>query len=187
MLLYGCSAELVFVDLLRCPRIDSQPGGPVRQPYFSFRPDRLYRLAKSIPRNRFLGSINVYKYGLCWKKVRMASHLYLYTGIIWGLIKRTKSPKLSAVRRKSTWKDIHFVVPNLGPPSFAPSQTERTFLFSLVTIQPFKVFLAVYIGHFSYFTNIFVLKSLPVPPPHSPKANIQFKFTKCVPFLLGCR
>jgi hypothetical protein len=30
----------------------------------SYRPDKLHRLAKSIPRNRFLGSINVYKYGL---------------------------------------------------------------------------------------------------------------------------
>jgi hypothetical protein len=32
----------------------------------SYRPARLHRLAKSIPRNRFLGSINVYKYGL-WR------------------------------------------------------------------------------------------------------------------------
>ncbi len=37
---------------------------PVRQPYLSYRPARLHRLAESIPRNRFLGSINVYKYGL---------------------------------------------------------------------------------------------------------------------------
>ncbi len=44
--------------------IDSQAGGLVRQSYFSYRPARLHRLAKSIPRNRFLGSINVYKYGL---------------------------------------------------------------------------------------------------------------------------
>ncbi len=29
------------------------------------RPGRLHRLAESIPRNRFLGSLNVYKYGLC--------------------------------------------------------------------------------------------------------------------------
>jgi hypothetical protein len=58
-------SEPVFVDLSRRPGIDSQPGGPVRQPYFSYRPARLHRLAKSIPRNRFLGSINVYKYGLC--------------------------------------------------------------------------------------------------------------------------
>jgi hypothetical protein len=37
---------------------------PVRQPYFSYRPVRLHRLAKSILRNRFLGSINVAKSGL---------------------------------------------------------------------------------------------------------------------------
>ncbi len=56
--------EPVFVDLLRSPRIDSRPGGPVRQPYLSYRPARLHRLAKSIPRNRFLSSIHIYKYGL---------------------------------------------------------------------------------------------------------------------------
>jgi hypothetical protein len=44
--------------------IDSQPGGSVRQIYLPYQPARLQRLAKSIPRNRFLGSINVYKYGL---------------------------------------------------------------------------------------------------------------------------
>jgi hypothetical protein len=41
--------EPVFVDLLRSPGIDSQPGGPVRQPYLTYRPARLYRLAESIP------------------------------------------------------------------------------------------------------------------------------------------
>jgi hypothetical protein len=66
-------AELVFVDLLRSPGIDSQPGGTVRQPYLSYRPDRLHRLAKSIPRNRSLGSINVYKYGLS-----ILLHSYVY-------------------------------------------------------------------------------------------------------------
>ncbi len=54
-------AEPVFVDLLRSPGIDSQIGGPVRLPYFSH---WLAGLAKSIPWNRFLGFINVYKYGL---------------------------------------------------------------------------------------------------------------------------
>ncbi len=34
------------------------------KPYLSYWPARLNRLAKSIPRYRFLGSINVYKYGL---------------------------------------------------------------------------------------------------------------------------
>ncbi len=40
--------EPVFVSLLWSPGIDSQPGGPVRQPYLSYRPARLYRLAESI-------------------------------------------------------------------------------------------------------------------------------------------
>jgi hypothetical protein len=48
-------SEPVFVDLLTSPRIDSHPGGPERQPYLSYRPASLHRLAKSIPRNRFLG------------------------------------------------------------------------------------------------------------------------------------
>ncbi len=56
--------EPVFVNLLRSPGIDSQPGWPVRQPYLSYRPARLHRLAESIPLNRFLGSLNIYKYGV---------------------------------------------------------------------------------------------------------------------------
>jgi hypothetical protein len=31
-------SEPVFVNLLRSPGIDSQPGGPVRQPYLTYRP-----------------------------------------------------------------------------------------------------------------------------------------------------
>jgi hypothetical protein len=62
--------EPVFVNLLRSPGIDSQPGGPVQTTksttllYLSYWSARLYRLAKWIPQNRFLCSINVYKYGL---------------------------------------------------------------------------------------------------------------------------
>ncbi len=55
----------VFVNLLRSPRIDSPPGGPVRQPYLTYRPAWLQRQAESVSWNRFLGSLNVYKYGLC--------------------------------------------------------------------------------------------------------------------------
>jgi hypothetical protein len=53
----------VFLNLFRSPGIDSL-GGPVRQPYLSYRLARRYWLAESVPRNRFLGSLNVYKYGL---------------------------------------------------------------------------------------------------------------------------
>ncbi len=63
-LMHAESSEAVFVNLLRSPGTDSQPGGPVRQPYLLYRPVRLHRLAESIPWNLFLGSLNVYKYGL---------------------------------------------------------------------------------------------------------------------------
>jgi hypothetical protein len=42
--------EPLFVNPLKSPGIDSQPGGPVRQPFLTYRPDRLHRLAESIPR-----------------------------------------------------------------------------------------------------------------------------------------
>ncbi len=60
------AAESVFVYwiLLRGPGI-----GPVRKPYLSYRPARLQRLSESIHRNRFLGSLNVYNYGLRLEKV----------------------------------------------------------------------------------------------------------------------
>jgi|688.fasta_scaffold190272_2 hypothetical protein len=37
---------------------------PVRLPYLPYRPARLHRLVESIPWNRFLSSLNVYKFGL---------------------------------------------------------------------------------------------------------------------------
>ncbi len=56
--------EPEFVNLLRSPGIDSQPGGPMRQPYLTYRPASLHRLAESIPWNPFVGSLNVSKFGL---------------------------------------------------------------------------------------------------------------------------
>jgi hypothetical protein len=58
------STEPVFLNLLRCPGIDSQPGETVRQPYLTYRTARLHRLAELIRWNRFPGSTNVYKFGL---------------------------------------------------------------------------------------------------------------------------
>ncbi len=66
------STEPVFVNLLRSPGIDSQPGGPVRQPYLTYRPAWLQRQAESVSWNRFLGSLNVYKYGL-WNSYQWES------------------------------------------------------------------------------------------------------------------
>jgi hypothetical protein len=48
--------EPEFVNLLRIPGIDSQPGRRVGQPYLTHRPARLHMLAESIPWNRFLSS-----------------------------------------------------------------------------------------------------------------------------------
>jgi hypothetical protein len=39
----------LYINLLWSPGIDSQPGGPVRQPYLTYRPARLHRLSESIP------------------------------------------------------------------------------------------------------------------------------------------
>ena len=55
-----------FVNFLRSLGIDSQPGGPVRQPYLTYRRERLHRLSELISWNRFLGFLSVYKFGLCF-------------------------------------------------------------------------------------------------------------------------
>ncbi len=47
------------------PRSRYPASGSVRQPYLTYRPGRLHRLAESSPWNRFLGSLNVWNYGLC--------------------------------------------------------------------------------------------------------------------------
>ncbi len=42
-------SEPEFVNLLRSSGNDSQHGGPVRQPFLTYRPARLHRQAESIP------------------------------------------------------------------------------------------------------------------------------------------
>jgi hypothetical protein len=59
-------AEPEFWNLLRSPGIDSHPGESVRPSYLTYRSARLHCLAESIPWNQFLGSLNVYKFGLCF-------------------------------------------------------------------------------------------------------------------------
>ncbi len=51
--------ETSMFKLLGSPGIDSQPGGPLRQPYLTYRPARLHMLAELI-----LCSLNVYKFRL---------------------------------------------------------------------------------------------------------------------------
>ena len=73
--------EPVFVNLLRSPEIDSQPGGPVLQPCLTCRPAKLHRLAESIPWNWFLGSLNVYKFGEKiekWQRRKTGTDRYSY-------------------------------------------------------------------------------------------------------------
>ncbi len=60
----------------RGPGIDSQAVGPVRSPYLTYRPARLNRPTDSILWNRFLGSLNVYKFGL-WKDTDLRSISFL--------------------------------------------------------------------------------------------------------------
>ncbi len=72
------------------PGIDSQPGGPVRQrqPYLLYRLARLHRLAELIPRNRFLGSLNVYKYGL---RLHWLAELVPWNRFLGSITWRTKT------------------------------------------------------------------------------------------------
>ncbi len=50
------------------------------KPYLSYWPASLHRLAKSIPRNRCLGSINVYKFGLWEVKTGFYRNRSMQTG-----------------------------------------------------------------------------------------------------------
>jgi hypothetical protein len=62
---YSKNPEPVVVHLLRSPGIDSQSGGgPVRQPYLTYWPARLHRLAEWIP-------------GLLKRLTNLGSFLYL--------------------------------------------------------------------------------------------------------------
>jgi hypothetical protein len=72
----------VFVDLLKSPGIDFRPGRPVGQPCLSYRPARLHRLAEWINRNRFLGPINVYKYGLRNRQATWAGGIDWLHGLV---------------------------------------------------------------------------------------------------------
>ncbi len=58
------STEPVFVNLVRSAGIDSQPVRNGTTTLFVIPARQANSLEESIPRNRFLGSLNVYKYGL---------------------------------------------------------------------------------------------------------------------------
>jgi hypothetical protein len=98
-----CGPEPVFVDLLRRPGIDSQPGGPVRNPICRAGPS-VHRLAKSIPRNGFLSSINVYKYGL-WECLNSKDEN--------AMSESTLSEIALCKRRKALWVSVSVYVLSL--------------------------------------------------------------------------
>jgi hypothetical protein len=92
MRIRGLLSEPEFINLLRSPRIDSQPCGPVRKPYLKYRPARLHRLAESIPEsipwNRFLGSLNIHSFGSDAEGQRIMIH------VNWLLVVSTENPCL---------------------------------------------------------------------------------------------
>jgi hypothetical protein len=63
---------------LRSSRIDSEPDWPVCMTTLfdipMYRPARLHRLAESVPWNRFLGSLNVYEFGV-WRVANLVTTL----------------------------------------------------------------------------------------------------------------
>ncbi len=62
----SCFLNNTLLFFYLSPEIDFQPGGPVRQPYLTYRRERLHRLSELISWNRFLGFLSVYKFGLCF-------------------------------------------------------------------------------------------------------------------------
>ncbi len=89
--IYGAGsqiAEPVFVN----PGIDSQPGGLQRQPYLTYRPAGLHGLAESIPWNRFLISLNVYKQGL-WLDAAQCFAPIITKSFLWSTVKFETSYK----------------------------------------------------------------------------------------------
>ncbi len=91
-------SESEFKNLLRSPGIDSQPCGPVRQPYLTYRPARLHTGC----RNRFLGSLNVYKYGL-----RVFSH-----GTGKGVVRKLWKHKVNNCRRVTSMSSLNVCCTN---------------------------------------------------------------------------
>jgi hypothetical protein len=73
---YADQARDNILKLLRSPGIDSQPGGPVRQPYLAYRSARLHRPAGSIPLEVIPGFLEVKKYRL-WPNQRTTT-LFLF-------------------------------------------------------------------------------------------------------------
>jgi hypothetical protein len=90
-----------FVNHWRSPGIDSQPGRPVQQPYMTYRPTTGYR---------FLGFLNVYKFGLGIVTKGMHSTmagLYKDTFRLWR-VKSTVHLRKTVYLKK---RQVHFCSP----------------------------------------------------------------------------
>ncbi len=55
----------IVVPACQAGGVESSESIPGLLKRLQIKPTKLHRLAESIPRHRFLGSLNVYKYGLC--------------------------------------------------------------------------------------------------------------------------
>ncbi len=134
--------EPVFVDPLRSPEIDSQPGGPVRQTFLLYRPARQHRLAASIPRNQFLGSINVDKYGLSFPVV---------------FLPFPSNPSFSKKVNNAIWKVPHYFLKKLIHIDECCYFWKLSFL-RTIFCRIFYDFAVRLTFHTKYFTSV-----LPVP------------------------
>ncbi len=116
-----CSDHVYRGSIFR-PFKDFQPGGPVRQPYFSYRPVRLHR------RNRFLGSINVYKYGLCTQHTMHE---------IYNLSRTIKCPFCELLTRQvCQFSEIGFHLLKHQDISFHSSRFSTTFIAIIAIYSP---------------------------------------------------
>ncbi len=101
--------EPFFVNLLWSSRIDSQPGVLVRLLYLTwYCPARLLRRAESIPWNRFLGSLNVYKFRL-WGLIICSAWNWFFTLLLINCSSKAEicSSLLSASSGYFTLKLLH--------------------------------------------------------------------------------
>jgi hypothetical protein len=71
MRIHGLLSEPKFINP------GAQESMPVRPPHLKYRHAKLIRLAESIPWNRFLGSINVSKFGLWHQRIMIHINLFL--------------------------------------------------------------------------------------------------------------
>ena len=152
------SSKPEFVNLLGSPGIDSQPGGPVRQPSLTYRPARLHRLAESIPWHRFLGSLNVSKYGLCLGSVPRKLLFWLHS-------REQPSPKgLNNIKKSAVSRGV-----NTSKKTGQMSSKYGEIIKKLISVFGEKP-----------------ARGLPKPPPTTPHLDLA-AFTRGENAKLGCR